>query len=44
MAYLILDPVGQYPRRIVEFLGGVGKAGVAVFTDQMRYLLWRDKW
>ena len=45
MPYLILDPVGPYPRELLEFLGGkVGKAAVAVFTDDRRYLLWRDKW
>ncbi len=45
MPYLILDPVGQYPRELLQFLGGsVGKAAVAVFTDEMRYVLWRDKW
>ena len=45
MPYLILDPVGQYPRELLRFLGGgLGKAAVAVFTDPMRHLLWRDKW
>lgn len=45
MPYLILDPVGQYPRQLLHFLGGqAGKAGVAVFTDRMRWMLWRDKW
>ena len=44
MPYVILDPVGQYPRHLVSFLGGRGKAGIAVFTDRMRQLIWRDKW
>jgi hypothetical protein len=43
--YLILDPVGQYPRQLLHFLGGQAKkAGVAVFTDRMRWMIWRDKW
>ena len=45
MPYLILDPVGQYPRQLLHFLGGQAKkAAVAVFTDQMRWMIWRDKW
>lgn len=44
MAYLILDPVGKYPSQLVPFLGGIGKAGIAVFTDPMRHMIWRDKW
>jgi hypothetical protein len=45
MPYLIIDPVGQYPRHLLHFLGGqAGKAGVAVFTDRMRWMIWRDKW
>jgi len=42
--YVILDPVGQYPRHLVSFLGGRGKAGIAVFTSEMRRLIWRNKW
>ena len=45
MPYLILDPVGRYPQHLLHFLGGdLGKAAVAVFTGDARYLLWRDKW
>jgi biotin carboxylase len=45
MPYLILDPVGEYPRHLLSFLGGtLRKAAVAVFTSEGRYLLWRDKW
>jgi hypothetical protein len=44
LAYLIIDPCGQYPREIVEFLGRTGRGAVAVFSTQARYLLWRDKW
>lgn len=45
MPYLILDPVGQYPRHLLEFLGGkAGKAAVAVFTDEDRHALWQGKW
>ncbi len=45
MPYLIIDPVGQYPRQLLHFLGGkLGKAAVAVFTDPMRQVIWRDKW
>lgn len=45
MPYLILDPVGQYPRQLLQFLGGhAEKAAVAVFTDPLRAVLWRDKW
>ena len=45
MPYVILDPVGQYPRHLLTFLGGtLGKAAIAVFTSRGRQLLWRDKW
>ncbi len=44
MPYLILDPVGQYPRHLLHFLGGIGKAGVAVFTSEARHALWQGKW
>jgi len=45
MPYVVLDPVGQYPRHLLTFLGGgLGKAGIAVFTSEARWMLWRDKW
>lgn len=44
MAYLILDPCGEYPRHFVEFLARTGRGGVAVFTSRARYALWRGKW
>ena len=44
MPYLIIDPVGQYPRHLVSFLGGSGKAGIAVFTTRMRQMIWENKW
>jgi hypothetical protein len=45
MSYVVLDPVGQYPRHLLAFLGGkLGKAAIAVFTSEARFLLWRDKW
>lgn len=45
MPYVILDPVGPYPRHLLSFLsGGLGKAAIAVFTGEGRFALWRDKW
>jgi|GEM_PF-1484535 len=45
MPYVILDPVGEYPRHLLAFLGGtLRKAAIAVFTSEGRQLLWRDKW
>lgn len=45
MPYVILDPVGTYPEHLLTFLGGkLVKAGIAVFTDHARAMLWRDKW
>lgn len=44
MAYLFMDPVGEYPRHLLTFLAGTGKGAVAVFTSPARWLLWRDKW
>ncbi len=44
MAYVILDPVGRYPSELLTFLGGIGKAAIAVFTSDARHALWRGKW
>ena len=44
MAYLMLDPCGQYPSYIMEFLGRLDRGAVAVFSSRARYMLWRDKW
>ena len=45
MTYVVVDPVGTYPRHLLGFLGGkLGKAAVAVFTSEARHRLWRDKW
>ena len=44
MAYLMLDPCGQYPKQLMTFLGQVGQGAVAVFSSRARALLWRDKW
>lgn len=45
MAYVILDPVGPYPRHLMEFLSGkLGMDAVAVFTSEMRLAVWRGKW
>jgi biotin carboxylase len=44
MAYLIIDPCGQYPSYFMEFLGGLGRGAVAVFSSRARLMLWRDKW
>ncbi|MCG8458526.1 MAG: ATP-grasp domain-containing protein [Holophagales bacterium] len=44
MAYVFLDPCGEYPRHLVSFLGKAGHGAVAVFSSRGRYLLWRDKW
>jgi hypothetical protein len=42
--YVIIDPVGQYPRHLVSYLGGRGKAAIAVFTSDMRHMIWQNKW
>ncbi len=44
MAYLIIDPCGEYPTHLMNFLGARNKGAVAVFSSQGRYLLWQNKW
>jgi biotin carboxylase len=44
MAYLMIDPCGQYPKHLMTFLGEIGQGAVAVFSTRARALLWRDKW
>lgn len=44
MAYLMIDPCGQYPSHLMPFLARLGKGAVAVFSSDTRFLLWRDKW
>lgn len=45
MSYVVIDPVGPYPRHLLGFLGGrLGKAAVAVFTSEARRRLWSDRW
>lgn len=44
MAYLFIDPCGEYPRHLLTFLAGTGRGAVAVFSSPARYLIWRDKW
>ncbi|MBZ0111209.1 MAG: ATP-grasp domain-containing protein [Thermoanaerobaculia bacterium] len=44
MAYLIIDPCGDYPSHLMRFLAGRDKGAVAVFSSPGRYMLWRDKW
>lgn len=41
MLYVILDPGGDYPAPMVEFLGGRGLAALAVFTDEARLAAYR---
>jgi biotin carboxylase len=42
--YLVLDPTDDYPRRMVEFLGGLGLEAVAVLTSPGRTAQWRHGW
>lgn len=44
MTYVIIDPCGEYPRHIVEFLGRTGRQAIAVFSSRGRHMLWRNKW
>ncbi|NJL28678.1 MAG: ATP-grasp domain-containing protein [Thermoanaerobaculia bacterium] len=44
MAYLMIDPCGQYPAHLMPFLARLGKGAVSVFSTDTRFLLWRDKW
>ncbi|HEV8631660.1 MAG TPA: ATP-grasp domain-containing protein [Thermoanaerobaculia bacterium] len=45
MAYLIVDPVGQYPAQMVPFVARqLGQGAVAVFSSRARQALWQGKW
>ncbi len=37
MSYVILDPGGEYPAAMIEFLGSKGRGAIAVFTGQNEY-------
>lgn len=37
MAYLILDPAGEYPAEMIEFLGRTGRGAIAIFTNEGAY-------
>ena len=42
--YVIVDPVGTYANRMMEFLARFELEAVAVFTSEPRRGIWRHKW
>lgn len=44
MRYLIMDPLGTYASRIMEFLGGLGLEAIGVFTTTRNVRIWEARW
>jgi hypothetical protein len=44
MRYLIVDPLGLYAARLMDFLDRLQVEGVAVFSTAMRKAGWEGKW
>ncbi|NJL28677.1 MAG: ATP-grasp domain-containing protein [Thermoanaerobaculia bacterium] len=44
MRYVIMDPIGTYASRIMEFLGGLELEAIGVFTSQRNVHAWEARW